>query len=126
MSYKIFQLIKEETHVQLKSYSKKPESNGNLLQEQKNTINVSSMVAKTPSPKTRKRNENNKQPLGNGNVQPLNSMDATNGENRYKRISMLAESVFGDKIVQQGGSSAPGHRSRKESSVEGVSMQIFL
>lgn len=67
-----------------------------------------------------------------------NDMAVTDGKNRYNRISQLAESVFGDSIVQKGKNDAkqspslgergrvssnvsPSMATRKESNTEGVS-----
>lgn len=57
----------------------------------------------------------------NGDVNHDEIAQATTGENRYKRISQLAESVFGDKIVQNGKTKETAIQ-RKESSVEGLTV----
>ena len=128
--YFILQTITEENDVQLKSYTKKDSTvtNGNVSMEmEKNCINVSKMVSSSPKSNKRTENENNKRIVKNGTgseQEPYDNMEVTGGKNRYKRISQLAESVFGDKIVQQGSekkSSSSSNVSRKESSVEGVS-----
>ena len=127
--------IAEESDVQLKSYTRKDPSstNGNVAMEtEKNSINVSKMVAGTPSPKSKHRK--NIIAKSGSEQEPYDNMEVTGGKNRYKRISQLAESVFGEKIVQQGNDIAPtgkspsnlspGMRSRKESSIEGVSYHV--
>lgn len=100
------------------------------MEMEKNSINVSKMAAlSSPESNKRTENENNKKIIKNGTTteqEPYDNMEVTGGKNRYKRISQLAESVFGDKIVQQGtdtttGKSSSNNVSRKESSVEGVS-----
>ena len=106
----------------MKSFTKKQEINGNALEDEKNAINASRKVEaqKKTSPKLRSRDHK----LTNGNTgnEPFENMEASKGQQRYKRISQLAESVFGDSIVQEGGKKGSGLRPRKESSVEGVSL----
>ncbi|XP_066917759.1 F-actin-monooxygenase mical1-like isoform X2 [Clytia hemisphaerica] len=115
------QTINEENDVQLQSYTKKQEINGNALEHEKNAINASKKdeVQKKTSPMLRSRD--NKLTNGNAGNEPLENMEASKGQQRYKRISQLAESVFGDSIVQEGTKKGSGLRPRKESSVEGLS-----
>ena len=62
-----------------------------------NPININAMVASTPETERRIKNT----------ISSEKDISATTGPDKYKRISQLAESVFGDSIVQQGGSPKP-------------------
>ena len=56
------QSIAEENEVQLKSYTKTMTG----VEAEKNSINVSKMVARTPSPKSKRNNKEKKQHAANG------------------------------------------------------------
>lgn len=91
------------------------------LSPSKTTTTTTSDINK-PATNNNKNNINKDRKDRDNNQKNDQIVEATTGENRFKRISQLAESVFGDTIVQQPSSNQPG-LSRKNSS---ASVSIFI
>lgn len=112
----------------LKSYSKsgihsiKEVASDHSGDEAKSPINVNSMVARTPSPGGNNTSKDGDLVALRNKKNEVEAVEATQGQHRFKRISHLAESVFGDTIVQQP-SSSPTSLSRKDST---ASVGCFL